>query len=137
MRADESILEATAKLLKNDSKYVADNLEKIQRIYEKLADAGARCKTCKNPSNNKGIKYIDEIIDDLDFAITHYGNNPDNNFSKLLTEMASLGNKADGGAFMLQYLKEKGVSFASKVKEFENFYLEGANFEADIKIWFT
>ena len=134
MRADEAILESTAKLLKNNSKYVSENLEKIQRIYEKLADAGARCRTCKSPGNNKGIKYIDEIIDDLDFAITHYGNKPENNFGKLLTEMASLGNKADGGAFMLQYLKEQGAGFASKVKEFENFYLDGANFEADIKM---
>ncbi|KFF17761.1 fibronectin type III domain-containing protein [Flavobacterium hydatis] len=133
MRIDESILEATAKMLKNNSKYVEDNLSKIQTIYDKLAAAGARCRTCATKGTNKGIKHLDEIIDDLDFAITNYKDK--NGFSKLLTEMAAHSNKADGGAFMLQYLKDKGATFANKVQEFESFYLSGERFEADIKLF--
>jgi len=134
MRVDESILEATARLLQNNTEFVNNNLGKIQNIFDKLAATGARCRTCKSPGNNFGIKYIYEIVDDLSFAIKNYGNNPSNNFGKLLTEMASSGNKADGGAFILQYLKNKGETFASQVDQFENFYLDGANFEADIKM---
>lgn len=48
--------------------------------------------------------------------------------------MSAHKNKADGGAFMLQYLKQQGPDFANKVDQFENFYLDGANFEADIKM---
>ncbi|MBP1225395.1 fibronectin type III domain-containing protein [Flavobacterium sp. 1355] len=133
MRIDESILEATAKMLKNNSKYVEDNIGKIQKIYDKLAAAGARCKTCPTKGTNEGLKHLDEIIDDLDFAITNYKDK--NGFDKLLTEMAAHSNKADGGAFMLQYLKNKGAKFASKVQEFESFYLSGERFEADIKLF--
>lgn len=133
IRIDESILEATAKLLKNNSKYVEDNLSKIQAIYDKLAAAGARCRTCPTQGTNEGLKHLDEIIDDLDFAITNYKDK--NGFDKLLTEMAAHRNKADGGAFMLQYIKNKGTSFANKVQEFESFYLSGERFEADIKLF--
>lgn len=132
IRMDESILEATLKLLKNHSKYVDENISKIQNIYEKLAQAGARCKTCPTKGTNEGLKHLDEIIDDLDFAITNYKDK--NGFEKLLTEMAAHRNKADGGAFMLQYLKSKGAKFANKVQEFESFYLSGERFEADIKL---
>jgi len=133
MRLDESILEATAKMLKNNSKYVEDNLSKIQTIYDKLAAAGARCKTCATKGTNAGIKHLDEIIDDLDFAITNFKDKK--GFDKLLTEMAAHSNKADGGAFMLQYLKSKGAGFANNVQEFESFYLSGERFEADIKLF--
>ncbi len=29
----------------------------------KLANSGARCRTCANPGNNLGIKYFDEILE--------------------------------------------------------------------------
>jgi hypothetical protein len=82
---------------------------------------------------NFGLKFIDEIVEDLDFAITLYKDKP--GFAdKLLTEMAALDKKADGAAFMLSFLKTKGNNFANVVQSFEDFYLSGAKFEADIKI---
>ncbi|MDR0865389.1 MAG: hypothetical protein LBO74_10735 [Candidatus Symbiothrix sp.] len=129
---DDAILNATARLLKNNSAFVEANSTKISTIIDKMAEAGIRCRTCATTGSNAGLKYFDEVLDDLDFAITNYSKTP--GFDKLLTEMAAHANKADGGAFALQYLRSQGTGFASKVQEFESFYLSGARFEADIKI---
>ncbi len=75
---------------------------------------GARCRTCASQGTNKGIKYVDEIIGDLDYAITHYADKQ--GFDKLVTEMAAQATKADGGAFLLQVLKSKGDDFIHKVQ---------------------
>lgn len=132
MRKDISIVEASAKLIKDNPDYIQNNLSKIEQVFEKLAASGARCKTCPSSGNNAGIKHFDEILEDINFAISRYKDK--SGFDKLITEMTAHKHKADGGAFMLQVLKSKGDDFVNKVQEFESFYLSGTRFEADIKL---
>lgn len=134
MRKDIKIVEAASNLIKENTDYVTNNLSKIESIFEKLAASGARCRTCPSSGNNFGIKYFDEIVDDLNYAIKKFKNKPESKFDKLITEMTAHKHKADGGAFMLQVLKNKGDDFIDKIQEFESFYLSGRRLEADIKL---
>jgi len=45
IRADESILEATSRLLQNNTEFVNNNVGKAQNIFDKLAATVARCRT--------------------------------------------------------------------------------------------
>ncbi len=132
MRKDAAILESVSKLLANNGDFVANNRTKFDKILENLGTAGARCRTCPSPGNNAGLRYVDEIIADLDLALTKFKTTE--GFDKLLTEMAASGEKADGGAFLLQVLQTRGDNFTSQVQSFEKFYLSGERFEADIQL---
>ena len=137
LRNDVSIVKAAAKMVKNNATFVAENNAKLSKIMDNLGLAGAACRTCAANYQNlvkPYMKYMDEYIEDLDFAITAFGNNPEKNFIKLINEMAGSFKKADGGSFMLHVLKSKGTGFASQVAKFEDIYLAEELFEADIKL---
>jgi hypothetical protein len=133
IKLDESILKSTQLLLQNQSTFIASNAATMRAWFESVAAAGARCRTCPTGGGQTGIRYFDQIIGDLDWVLTNYGH-LNTNIEGLIKEMAASGPKADGGAFMLFALRNRGSSFAQQVSKFEFRYLDGANFEADISL---
>lgn len=136
LRVSEDILESMSVLMKNNPTFVNANKVGLSKIIDNLSLAGARCRACSKNGKDLGsssMKYMHEIFDDLDYAIANYSQTK--GFDKLITEMAAHHNKADGGAFVVSYLHKQGNSFVSKVESFEDFYLSGNRFEADIKLF--
>lgn len=132
MRKDWDIVASASNFHKINPDFMGKNGEQLAKIIENLGTAGARCKTCPNPGNNNGLKFINEILDDLSYSVSNFYTT--DGFDKLLKEMAASSEKADGGAFLLQVIKSRGDDFAQQIEGFEKFYLSGARFEADIKL---
>ncbi|WP_135836055.1 hypothetical protein [Empedobacter tilapiae] len=130
LRQDPNTLEALAGFTKKQSDYIKNNPGRIEKIIDNLKSENVRCTTCTSGSN-KGLPPMHVIIDDLDWALITFKDKPD--VIKVLTEMSASGPKADGGAFMLNTLRNKPKEFINSIEGFEIKYLPDRQFEADIK----
>ena len=110
-----SILTSFAKINKNHPAFIQAQGDKIKSIIDKLGKAGASCNSC--PSNTQNLakpymKSIDQHLDDLDYMITNFGNKEGfSGTNSLINEMAASGPKADGGAFLMHFIKNNSSDF--------------------------
>lgn len=95
MSADPSILTAFNKVSGN-ANIPADKLDKI---VDSLATAGARCRTCASPGNSE-VRFADEVLEDLNRFATEFGNTP--GYNSFLTELGRQSTTAIGGSWTLE-----------------------------------
>lgn len=139
VRRDVDALKATSKLLKEHADYFfKDYPGHFEKILRNLVsqEVKVRCNGCSG--RNFGIPKLDQIIDDMDWVLANF---KDKNVSvhKLFTEMGTQGGynvyKADGGAFMINAMRQQAAadaSFVESIKKFEYKFLDDGSFEADL-----
>ncbi|WP_067145672.1 fibronectin type III domain-containing protein [Pseudotamlana agarivorans] len=108
MRLDPSILESMKNLIKNNRTYITQNQELFDTLFERLAQARAGCKSCPSSNNmDTQVGYMEDIIDNLDDAITKYSREPSYNFQGFLNDIKRTEKSAKGGVFTLTLLRSK------------------------------
>ncbi len=138
VRRDVDALKATSKLLKDHADYFKDYPGHFEKILKNLVsqEVKVRCNGCSG--RNFGIPKLDQIIDDMDWVLANF---KDKNVSvhKLFTEMGTQGGynvyKADGGAFMINAIRQQAAADANYVKSIQKFeykFLDDGSFEADL-----
>lgn len=106
LRQDPNTLKAMANLIKKYPDYINENFSRIEKIVDNLKRNNVRCTTCSQGSNT-GLPFMHVIINDIEWALTTFKNKPEVKIESVLIEMSANPQKADGGAFMLNTLKNK------------------------------
>ena len=127
MRKDPSILASMRKTMDNPD--IPSN--RLDDIVNSLAESGARCKTCDN-AGTEGLRYIDEVLDDLDGFAKEFKNTP--GYDDFLREMGEQGKKATGSSWTLEALvRNRSKYFDGEVVDgFEIQHVPGKDFAADV-----
>ena len=100
IRKDIKALESVSKII--DNKNLASVITKtdLSNIVNKLAQKGVKCRTCTG--GNSAFKYLDEILDDIEFGAVKYGDE----YTSVLTGFKQGGNFAEGTMFVASSLKK-------------------------------
>ena len=127
MRKDPSILASMRKTMDNPD--IPSN--RLDDIVNSLAESGARCKTCDN-AGTEGLRYIDEVLDDLDGFAKDFKNTP--GYDDFLREMGEQGTKATGGSWTLDALMRNRSKYfnGETITGFEVKHVPGREFAADV-----
>ena len=127
MRKDPSILASMRKAMVNPN--LPSN--RLDDILNSLAESGAKCKTCDNVGR-VGLRYIDEVLDDLDGFAKDFKNTP--GYDDFLREMGEQGKKATGGSWTLEALMKNRSKYLNgeTITGFEVKHFPGRKFAADV-----
>ena len=71
IRKDITTLESVSRIISNTDISTVISKTDLSDIVNKLAQKGVRCRTCTG--GNPAYKYLDEILDDIEFGAVKYG----------------------------------------------------------------
>lgn len=103
----------------------------IDGIIDRLTRGGTRCKTCRN-TGKKDLRYINEVLDDLDRFSTEFHNT--RGFNEFIDEMIYSSKKATGGSWTLEALMNYRSKYFGRetIIGFEINHVPGREFAADV-----
>ena len=108
IRKDIATLESAGKILDNAGISSVISSADLKTTVEKLAKKGVRCQTCS--SGNPAYRYMDEILDDLEYGASKFGDN----YSSVVTGFKQGGNFAEGAMFVSKAVKKYADEFPPK-----------------------
>ena len=115
LRKDIDILTSVSKILDNHPSFMQSQNDKVKSIIDKLGEAGAKCNSCPPYTQNlvkPYMKSIDQHLDDFEYMIANFGDKEGfTGTNSLINEMAASGPKADGGSFLMHYIKNNHSEF--------------------------
>lgn len=100
IRKDIKALESVSKIIDNTNLASVINKTDLSNIVNKLAQKGVKCRTCTG--GNSAYKYLDEILDDIEFGAVKYGDE----YTSVLIGFKQGGNFAEGAMFVASSLKK-------------------------------
>ncbi len=105
IRKDVATLTSASKILGNNGIANIIGKEDLQSVVQKLAAIGVKCRSCT--SGNPFYRYMDEILDDLEYGATKFGNE----YTSVITGFKQGGNFTEGAMFVADAVRRYGNDF--------------------------
>lgn len=104
IRKDIATLTSVSKILDNSSITHIIGEADLKIIIDNLAEKGIKCRTCTNGTSER---FLDEILDDLEYGAVKYGDN----YSSVITGFKQGNNFTEGAMFVAKAVKQHPGNF--------------------------